>query len=82
VAHSVNNHVIVPLDLKQHPVISDPQPVFRGEGREAFYIPREPVLQFFQCIDNPRGVEFADPAQILRRSLLARGFSSTSYRIM
>jgi hypothetical protein len=77
VAHSVYDHAIGLLDLKQHSVISDPQSVFGRKGRQAFYIARKIIFQFLQRLNDPCRVGFGDSTQILRGTRLQ--FNSVSH---
>jgi hypothetical protein len=72
----MDNHTAGLLDSKKHPVVSNPQSVFKREGRQSFDVSREVVFQFFQCIDDPSRVGFGDSMQILPGSRLQFDFIS------
>lgn len=63
--HSIDHHAIGTLDFKQHPVISDPQPVIRSEGRQMLYVARKVIFQLFQRGNDPCRIGFRDSPKIL-----------------
>ena len=75
-AHSVNYHVAGLLNVKQDPVISHPQSVSGGEGRQTFHVSGEVVFQYLQCINNPCHIGFGKLAQILPGARLQFDFIS------
>jgi hypothetical protein len=66
----MHNHAVWSLDLKQYPVLADPQPVFRGERRQAFYVSGKVVFELFQCANYSCRIKLGDSTQIFPGSRL------------